>query len=52
MCIGFQLADKEVKMAAAAVLREFSIVSRGDVKIVDNFVTGPEKVLLELKRRS
>jgi len=52
MCVGFQLAEKEVKMAAALVLKEFDIIDAGEpVKIVDHFVTGPDKVMLRFKKR-
>ena len=52
MCVGFQLAEKEVKMAAALVLKDFDIIDAGEpVKIVDHFVTGPDKVMLRFKKR-
>lgn len=52
MCIGIQLAEREVKMAAAGILKEFRVESRGEVKIVDDFTTGPAKVLVGLSRRT
>ena len=52
MCIGFQLGELVVKMATVKVLKEFWVESsREETKIVDAFVTGPEKVVVKLTRR-
>ena len=50
-CIGIQLAEKELKMTAIAMLASFSVQSAGDVKITDTFITGPESVRIRLTRR-
>jgi len=51
MCIGYQLAEKEVKMAAIGFLQKFSMKSHGDLNMVDKFSISPEKVVLEFERR-
>lgn len=51
MCIGYQLAEKEVKMAAIGFLQKFSMKSYGDLNMVDKFSISPEKVVLEFERR-
>lgn len=52
MCVGFQLAEKEVKMAALGILAHFHVESTADIKIKDAFVTGPEAVYIRLTKRS
>ena len=56
MCVGFQLAEKEVKIAAAMVLQHYTILPTSDpalaTNIVDRFVTGPDKVFLRFQKRT
>ena len=57
MCVGFQLAEKEVKIAAAMVLQQYTMLPPATndpalaTNIVDRFVTGPDKVFLRFQKR-
>ena len=51
MCVGFQLAEKEVKMAAASIFNSFIVTSREKRDIVDSFTTGPEKLMCDFQAR-
>ena len=51
VCVGFQLAEKELKMAALALVACYNIASAGPMVIEDHFVTGPANVYVTLMKR-
>jgi len=53
MCVGYQLADKELKMTALGVLSHFNLHNPEgeEFKIEDKFVTGPTSLKISVTKR-
>jgi len=52
MCVGVQLAEKELKMTVLGILSKFRVDSAGDaVTIVDAFISGPKTVRVKFTLR-